>query len=113
MNEDLWGDLDVNVNMRVPLTVLKEQAAFLASRTGGLLESNIEVETANDGQIQLDFWIIAPALNYYKMLLLRVKHPAAIYPLTMARAGQWDWKQSGTEDEFVSHLEGILRAPET
>jgi hypothetical protein len=113
MNEDLWGNLDVNISMQVPLTILKEQAAFLANRTSGLLEGNIEVETADDGQMQLDFWLIAPALSYYKTLLLRVKHPAAIYPLAIARAGEWNWKQSNTEQEFTSNLEKILQSPET
>ena len=52
MSEDLWGDIPINKEIKLPVTTLKEQATILGGETNKILEG--KVETVGVGKDQWD-----------------------------------------------------------
>ncbi len=136
--DNLWPtDIEAHSGQLSPVAILKQQAALLGERTKNLVEAEVETK-ATDYQRQLQHWfyLVAPALDFYKYPLFRVEHPAIrFYPLSIKLAkvtskpgteekglnafeGIRTRQQAGmlrvkSEDEFKAHLKTIFAATET
>lgn len=87
--DNLWPtDIEARSGQLSPVAILKQQAALLGERTKNLVEAEVETK-ATDYQRQLQHWfyLVAPALDFYKYPLFRVEHPAIrFYPLRIVLA---------------------------
>lgn len=129
--EDLWGELPNLESIRLPLVILREQAAKLANRTNRVVQGEVVVESTSsfaeraytrrgdsepfniDSSARMD--LVVPALNDYRYTLLRMLFLAADpYPVILIRSkGTPESVVCHDESEFRSALKEILTAPET
>jgi hypothetical protein len=83
MSENLWPQIDP-IKIITPKALMIEQASFLAESTKQIIKGEILTNpTGVNDQIILDFRIVAPALNNYKITIFQVQHGVLLYPLTV------------------------------
>ncbi len=79
---DLWPE---NINTKIkkiaPVTILRQQASLLGKKTKNIVEGQIETkrvkdieESSQEKLLEHSFYLVAPALDFYKYLLFRVQH---------------------------------------
>jgi hypothetical protein len=84
--ENLWpdgfGDL---AEEQPPVTILRQQAQRLGEQTKNLVEGEVETTPTDFKRFQRHtFFLVAPALNFYRYPLLEVEHSATrLYPATI------------------------------
>lgn len=135
--ENLWPiDIRATSKQLSPVAILKRQASLLGERTKNLVEAEVETK-ATDHQKKLQHWfyLVAPALDFYKYPLFRVEHsPTQFYPLMIRFIGSAETSTKGdrsgkfegitsreqvmmlrvkSEAEFTAHLKTIFAADET
>lgn len=135
--ENLWPmDIRATSKQLSPVAILKRQASLLGERTKNIVEAEVETKAA-DHQKKLQHWfyLVAPALDFYKYPLFRVEHaPTQFYPLNIqfnvsaetSSEGNRTRKFEGltareqgsmlrvrSEAEFTAHLKTIFAADET
>ena len=80
-NKSLWPDFEAD-SIITPKSILLEQGKFLSEKTKNILETEVSTTAQPNGDVRLSFFIVAPNMNNYKYLLLRITHKITIYPLT-------------------------------
>lgn len=88
--DDLWpDDIAPTIEQVPPVTILKQQAALLGRRTKNVIEGEVKTEAANSrGFLRHTFYLVAPALNFYRYPLLTVEHPVTtMYPAKITVSG--------------------------
>lgn len=113
MSEDLWGDISVEKEIKLPVTILKEQASILGEKTNKILEGRVRSLNINSKEsVGYLLEIVAPALGSYRYRILTVIHSAIlIYPLyiTYERVDEGTFEVScGDEEDFIKNLHEIL-----
>ncbi|HTW65727.1 MAG TPA: hypothetical protein VME17_13965 [Bryobacteraceae bacterium] len=114
---DFWPDLSGARSTVTPLSLMKQQAALLGTRTHNLLEGEV-ASTADQGRRLVHrFLIRAPTLNYtYEVF--RVSHNvAALYPV-FVESGPHSRLQTqqvhlDSEIEFMAWLKDVLGSDDT
>jgi hypothetical protein len=103
--KNLWGEIPTGDDIRLPIVVLREQAAMLAKATRGVLEGFV-AQSREDNNFELELRIVAPALDHYQYTILRVLHGISIYPLRLAPPDTLyrDWITCSSEEEFEQAL---------
>ena len=111
--QDLWpDDIGALPPEKLPVMVLREQAAFLGRRTKNLVEA--EVVTAPDWDTNLvpapaivhRFILRAPTLSNYRYELLSVCQPATLYPLKIVFGDEiYD---AVSDNDLTDHLRRIF-----
>ncbi len=132
---DLWPAILPTPEIPTPLSILREQASLLESKTNGLVKAEVRSsgvklfakerfvggEQAEDGdeqvervrpQIRHSFYLVAPALENYRYLLFEVaSYVEDIYPLTInGSVGKFKVE---SEDEFKKTLKKIFASEKT
>ena len=82
--DNLWPpDIAASAKKLSPVAILKRQAFLLGQQTKNIVEAEVETKTTDYQRIlQHWFYLVAPALNFYKYPLFRVEHPPTrFYPL--------------------------------
>jgi len=79
----MWGNLPVNVEIRPPISFLKEQASALTKETKGLLQGQVVVQSSGTPSLIASLDIVAPALNGYRVRVVTITHALAFYPLSL------------------------------
>jgi hypothetical protein len=103
---DLWGDIGTTA-IRSPVSILREQAALLGSKTSNLVEARVDTSTFGDTLIHT-FNIVVPALDYtYR--LFTVHHGVDMYPIKVPNPDN----TLNSEDEFQQWLHDKLSSPGT
>lgn len=131
---DLWPD-DIHADVLSPAMVLHAQVEALAKKSGGILRVDVRTDM-NQEKIELSLDLIAPAVNDYRITLLKVWHdPDMVYPATVksrgllpaqARRGEMpqiplmaypphessmpDERTAETQEEFIKVISDILRS---
>jgi len=82
---DLWPeDMPSHTTVKPPVTILREQASLLDSKTLNIVEAKVkrcdDIDYRNGFKYR--FLIIAPALNNYQYSLFYLTHPIEFYPTT-------------------------------
>jgi hypothetical protein len=106
---DFWGEIGP-VKMRTPVSILREQASILGTKTKNLIEG--EVITANQGgRFYHSMNLVVPVLGNYRYTLFTVTHEIGLYPVTVTE-GRYS-RISESEDDFLEWLRAKLSGPET
>lgn len=104
--DDLWGDLKINEDLRVPYSLVREQAAFLEKKTDGLLIG--EAKRTEDGEtFIISLWIVAPALSNYRYKVFELTHGIKLYPLSI-RDSLGRKANCDDEEEFIEIVKTIF-----
>src|SRR5207248_1892702 len=123
---------DIQPSVRLPMVILRVQAANLTRRTGGALQAEV-VTTEGDRLVQHGFDLIAPALSYRERLF-SVRHgkqwvfPVAVqapcfskhrdsyFPRIIPKSPfakfDEDERAAGTESEFIELLRQVFSSTE-
>jgi hypothetical protein len=112
--QSLWPELAVEA-IKGPVTILKEQAGYLAQKTKNVLIPDVgAIATKSQEIFVYSFFIEAPALKNYRYKLFDISHRILYYPVSIRWEG-WgdDWLESEDENGFVQDLREIFNAPET
>ncbi len=106
---DLWGDIEV-VEGQTPLSILREQAALLGTKTQNLVKARVRTYGGSDASfIRHSFRLVVPALDAYEYELFAIMHrPIDLYPVHLEREEQLE-----SEDKFKAWLLQKLSSSET
>jgi hypothetical protein len=120
---DLWPE-DIRVDVRPPLAVLRMQEGLLAKKTQGILQAKL-LSSATETRVQHSLYLIAPALNFYRVELLSATHDSEmVYPVTVAARCWFDEflpdegqdiekrQVAATAEEFIDLVRKALRSTE-
>jgi len=120
---DLWSD-DIRVDVLPPLVVLRAQEGLLAKKTQGILQAKL-LTSETETLVQHSLYLIAPALNFYRVSLLSATHEREmVYPVTVTAqcwfseflpdGGEEIEKRrvAATEEEFIDLVRQALRSTE-
>lgn len=107
----LWGDLDLEVEVRTPAQILQEQAVALAELTNGVLLGRVHTRN-HRGKLITDLEVVAPLLDNYTYTLVEVEHSVELYPLVLRNIVEDDEIQCLYEDDFVQELGNLLSSDE-
>ena len=101
MSENLWGELPESGQVRIPVTILREQATVLGELTENVLSARVRglplptpdmPGTISSNRFVYAFDILAPAMQGYSVTLLYMAHDVGIYPVfvfnVLAHRGQ-------------------------
>src|SRR5438067_362556 len=104
---DYWGEITKS-EVRAPVTILREQAALLGTKTRYLVEAH--VETVKYGtSFMHKFNLVVPALDGYTYELFKVSHGIEIYPVRVSTLDV----ELQNEAEFLAWLGNALSSDET
>jgi hypothetical protein len=113
MTKSLWRIPNV-LELRTPVSILKEQAEYLSSQTSGLLLGQISTTGTSDNRMISDLKIITPSLNRYTYNLLSYMHPVAfLYPGVLFSHLHDARIEIENEDNFMNQLSIIISSEET
>ena len=97
--ENLWPEFELEILTLSPKRILLEQASFLMQATKNILEADVTTFSHNNGEIDHNFFLIAPQLDGYRYNLLFIRQNGLMmYPCTLF------FKNQG----FLIETEGIL-----
>ncbi len=131
--EDLWPEVKGESPHTAPVTILREQAALLAEKTGHLVEARVERveraakeelmgEAARPGHFRFSFFLVAPRLENYRYRLFHMHHDYNLYPVILyadedvkaeVRPGGEEGILAETETEFREALRSVFSAGKT
>jgi hypothetical protein len=108
--QNLWGELPTIEKIRTPLSILREQAAFLGQLTNRLLEGEVVVNSTTIEQIEAHLNIIAPTLDSYSVTILTIRYGFLdMYPVHLQHALDDSVRISAKDEEsLINALQRIL-----
>lgn len=109
--EDLWGDLPFELDLRTPLSILREQADLLNDKAQHVIEADLDIR-AGSRRIEFDFDLKAPALGNYIFTAFTVRHPITIYPVQISSHINETEYTCNNEDELIGNIREILTSNE-
>ncbi len=113
---DLWPDDIGDSKLKSPVTILREQAELLKTKTQGKVEAEVQTSVISQGdQIHSVFTLLVPSLEGFRYDLLEVRHGVSFYPLdVLPRAGHNlpNYMDLENEDRFVKALKALFGSPE-
>ena len=101
--DSLWPEIGVAASM--PVSILREQAAYLREQTSGRLQGEVDVLPLGRS-MRLVFSIVAPALHDYRYKLFEVVHGVDGYPAEVDAYGTVS--TATNESIFTSILQQVL-----
>jgi hypothetical protein len=110
---DFWPDDLAAVAVVTPVAVLREQAALLGEKTGGLVLGEVKSDATTDGLFIHQFFLTVPALGGYRYELLRVLHPLQIVPIELYFGPRGGNMAFSTVETFIDELKQLLQSRET
>lgn len=85
--DNLWPEDIGEVNIKAPVTLLREQAALLGARTRNIVEASVDTFGDFLEELQEPFnyelFIVAKPLNNYRYGLFYISHGFDLYPVTI------------------------------
>jgi hypothetical protein len=86
--DDLWPDdlMDSLDKVKTPISILREQASLLGTKTGNLIEGKVYTaswEDQKDYPFQYGFYLEAPTLENYRFTMFYLFYDIELYPLIM------------------------------
>lgn len=118
---DLWPEniQFVREKFKAPVAVLREQAALLGQRTLNIVTAEVSHHRRDTAAFTFFFYIVGPAISFYRWRLLIMSHNVPQYPLTLEVApGVLAPQQSvvlsiKSHDEFLTALRRVFSADKT
>ena len=116
---DLWPNYVTLTDVVSPAAILRYQAGQLRAKTRNLLEAEVEIVPDNEN-VKIEFYVIAPALDRYRVLLFSVMHRQdLVYPATLTAECFYDQDrygddpQAADQKEFTDLLSTVLLSNRT
>ncbi len=108
--QNLWGYLGDIATTRTPALILQEQAGLLGKLTNEALEGEVRRGPgANPKVLFLALYIVAPALQRYRLKVLDLRYSYAdVYPVRVDDSINDISYTADDEADFVDILRGIL-----
>lgn len=111
-NDDLWPDLTGEPTEKAPLLILREQAAKLSAKTSNIIEAEVTANPNYDGEsLDVRFTLKVPALNGYEYVLLSIRQPVDLYPVSLSEESYIG--EAKDEQEFKRYLEKLFKSDRT
>ena len=108
--EDFWpSDLD-KIDIRTPLSILKEQAAALGGKTGNAVLAEV-VSKSETGDFYHRLFLVVPVLDNYRYQLFLAVHDIKLYPVQIRKGNQV--YRCPDEAALKTALKDILASDET
>ena len=86
---------------------------FLNNMTGGVVRAEV-TSAGGGGSLTHQLYLVAPALDNYRFLVLTVAHDINIYPCRLLSAvNPGTWVECGDEQDFENKLGTVLSNPKT
>lgn len=112
--ENLWGELPQFDSIRLPATILKEQAQVITDLTQGLLQGTVASDPGRNNSLFTNLILVVPTLNNYKYTVLyTLTEPPLIYPLKLRSLVHDVSFDVESEVKFLQILKDILSSHET
>ena len=109
--ENLWPELDLEIETRSSKKIMLEQAEFLMKSTKNVLEATVTTSTHNNS-LDHSFNVVAPQLDGYSCTLFFVRQNGLImYPCTLFFDGTG--KPLQNEETFIEELKNVFSHPTT
>lgn len=114
--ENLWGEIPGDIDVRPPITILREQATLLGELTNKILLAEVGVNRQG-GDLTMDLRIVAPALANYTYVVLTARHGIQMYPVQVINFSTFTPEKKRpiyectNESELLATLKAILGAP--
>ena len=109
---DLWPADFGRLKVIPPLSLLREQAGFLATKTDGRLRGHVLTSLSGISVLH-QFLLVAPALDDYSYKLFEVAHTVQLYPATIQTEGGGREYPCETYEQFVRSLREVLTSERT
>ena len=114
MPKNLWGEIPQAERIRIPATILQEQAEIIGELTGGVIRGKINTGTDSDGDIFCNLELLVPSLNNYRyMLIYTFYHPPFSYPSYVKASWESQYVEANNSEAFEELLGRILGAERT
>jgi hypothetical protein len=107
MSDNLWPDDFGQMSIRTPVSILREQAQALGSKTGNVVVGRVRTVGQLDRKFLWGFDIFCAPLSY-QMLLLTVEHGIVLYPVEIVVMGVEEKLLATTPEELTAHLREIF-----
>jgi hypothetical protein len=106
---DLWGEIQIPVDVQTPVAILRQQAALLGPKTQNLVEARVDTAISGN-RAQHSFNLVVPTLDNYTYTLFTVWHEvgAGLYPVQLGFGMTLD-----TPNDVMEWLRKQLSSPET
>lgn len=109
--DDLWPESFGSIEVEIPLQILRKQAALVGPKTGNIVVGNVLRTLDEEGDFQLSFYLVAPALDNYQYKLFSVWHGIGLYPVnTMNVRPALKFKNA---EDFKKYLRSTFASKET
>jgi hypothetical protein len=107
---DLWAPDLVREGIRTPLSILRQQASLLGSKTNNLVEAEVQTATNSPSEFVHNFVIVASVLSY-RYSLCQARHGIELYPV----GGTFDGHQTTlvSEQTLLEWLKQVLTSEKT
>jgi hypothetical protein len=108
--KDLWGDLGELEPIDTPRRILRDQANLLGEKTGGDVVGEVQAggPGLELGSLIYSLSLVVPALNGYRYAVVRIKHPANLYPAEVADLANEASHVCEDKGELLVALEKVL-----
>jgi hypothetical protein len=111
MPVDFWAHFQQPSSANSPVMQLKEQAALLGDKTGGLVRASVQSNSDGDGGFTTALLLWSPYIEGYRYRLLELAYPVGYYPLKI-RAGD-ELHEARNQGEFTGLLMKVLSSERT
>jgi hypothetical protein len=120
---DLWPQQLGTLPIKAPVTILKEQASILGTKTQNVVIAEVTHARGEAGRFAYDFDLVAPALQSYRFELFSIEYGIDLYPVYFTLEGtlrneimpDLKTKYATTQNEqgFLALLKQILNSNRT
>ncbi len=111
-SKNLWSDEIGQATLKVPKTILSEQATYFNEMTKNKLVAKINSKHSlysGENVIVHDFDIVSPSLGNYTFTLFSVRHKIQMYPMSINFSlSEEDVFTVNNEEEFEDILSKIM-----
>jgi hypothetical protein len=112
MSRDLWPNEFDTGSVVAPVTILKEQAAYLGPKTNNLVEGRVLSGNESPNFIHRLF-LVAPALDDYVYLLLKLSNPIEMYPANITFMPTSETIMVESPEQLLNSLESLFKHDKT
>lgn len=109
MTESFWAIPDA-VDLRTPVTILKEQAEALTQATKGILKGEVSIDknSYDNSLTAASLMIRVPFINDYSIRICSYSHGLDMYPGDFMAIDMTISEKVSTEEQFVIRLRDSL-----
>lgn len=123
-DENLIPEDLVHKDLRTPLAILKQQAAFFNEKTKPIVEAIVESTASTkrsafspiaggEPLVAHSFVLLVPTLDNYRFVLFRIRHGVAYYPLEFVTGNDSSFENIPTEEKLIDKIKEFFSKSET